>query len=546
MTDQETQRKLDALPAFQREQIATHVAGYRMQLLSQQPPMDAVSAENLVNQFHSTLVTQIYKRFAPAPSFTAPPKPHPLSVKASPYQPPAEYPSIPAPPPPPPPARPSVPTMEVLVGGMSRSIPIILKDWIVRLYSGIPFADGDLRARADGYIEDLVVKAIHSGAIMTTDWRFFPVPTVNELRAWKCPRPVIQPKPKKEVKKSEDFIPISKPKKDKTPPSSADPEEIRRRNERAAKYKDHLENGLNTKNDVFVKADVQYEFGDDTEEVFDKSGKFVGTCKNLEKSYFRLTSAPDPALVRPESVLQRHLIDLKLAYEKKSRDYKWISDQIRAVRQDLTVQGLQNSFACSVYEWHGRIALENDDLGQFNQCQTQLKELHKTVGSNVLVRAEYLSYALIYFVLQDLRVDQQKFLKALTHLPEKLKNHTFISFALKVRESHSTGNFSKFFQLFKAAASLHEDIPAHALFLMKGFIDRMRLVALGKVCKAFPTSNVKWLSGLLGFDSDGQAIEFLQKHVIPLKQDTIIDSKTALQVLADHPLLASRKHALMG
>lgn len=30
-----------------------------------------------------------------------------------------------------------------------------------------------------------------------------------------------------------------------------------------------------------------------------------GTCQNLEKSYFRLTSAPDPATVRPEAVVRR-------------------------------------------------------------------------------------------------------------------------------------------------------------------------------------------------------------------------------------------------
>lgn len=32
-----------------------------------------------------------------------------------------------------------------------------------------------------------------------------------------------------------------------------------------------------------------------------------GTCQNLEKPYFRLTGAPDPADVRPEDVLQKTL-----------------------------------------------------------------------------------------------------------------------------------------------------------------------------------------------------------------------------------------------
>lgn len=39
--------------------------------------------------------------------------------------------------------------------------------------------------------------------------------------------------------------------------------------------------------------------------------KIVGTCGVVEKSYFRLTSAPDPATVRPEPVLALALADLK-------------------------------------------------------------------------------------------------------------------------------------------------------------------------------------------------------------------------------------------
>lgn len=62
-----------------------------------------------------------------------------------------------------------------------------------------------------------------------------------------------------------------------------------------------------------------------------------GTSTIVEKHYYRLTSAPDPADVRPEPVLKQALKLLKSKWENKTETYLYMDDQFRSLRQDLTV-----------------------------------------------------------------------------------------------------------------------------------------------------------------------------------------------------------------
>jgi hypothetical protein len=83
----------------------------------------------------------------------------------------------------------------------------------------------------------------------------------------------------------------------------------------------------------------------------------VGRCMNLEKKYFRLTSAPDPDNVRPLPVLEKTLELLKKKW-REEQNYSYICDQFKSLRQDLTVQHIKSNFTVNVYEIHARIALE--------------------------------------------------------------------------------------------------------------------------------------------------------------------------------------------
>ena len=68
---------------------------------------------------------------------------------------------------------------------------------------------------------------------------------------------------------------------------------------------------------------------------FDPDALIVrGTCRDLEKDYFRLTSSPDPDTVRPAPVLAQALAHLKGRWgdEGDATEYLWVCSQVSCAR----------------------------------------------------------------------------------------------------------------------------------------------------------------------------------------------------------------------
>ena len=201
------------------------------------------------------------------------------------------------------------------------------------------------------------------------------------------------------------------------------------------------------------------------------SGPIVGRSENLEKRYLRLTAAPNPDTVRPLPVLEKTLTLLKRKW-KEERNYSYVCDQFKSLRQDLTVQHIRTNFTVSVYEIHARIALEKGDLGEYNQCQTQLRALY---ALNLDGHAtEFKAYRILYFIHTCNRTDMNDVLADLT--PAE-KSEGPIKHALEARSALALGNYHRFFRLYL-------DTPNMGAYLMDMFAGRERLAALANICKA--------------------------------------------------------------
>ncbi|KAJ3395362.1 hypothetical protein HDU92_006018 [Lobulomyces angularis] len=271
------------------------------------------------------------------------------------------------------------------------------------------------------------------------------------------------------------------------------PEEIERRNKRRERFES--ENGVRERTQlrqIMINKKAKEAFiaagAEGNPDVIDwDEDTIVGTCQKLDKSYLRLTSAPDPSTVRPLHILKETL-EMLTSKWKSDSNYTYICDQFKSLRQDLTVQRIKNDFTVKVYESHARIALEKGDLGEFNQCQAQLKQLYElNIPGNV---DEFTSYRILYAIYTLNKRDINQILTKLTSHQKAQKN---IKHALLVRQSVTHNDYHKFFKLYQNA-------PDMSVYLLDFFVERQRIIAMKFITKAYKyTISIDFLVKELGF-----------------------------------------------
>ncbi|CAK9155090.1 unnamed protein product [Ilex paraguariensis] len=261
-----------------------------------------------------------------------------------------------------------------------------------------------------------------------------------------------------------------------------------------------------------------------------------GTCQEIEKRYLRLTSAPDPSTVRPEEVLEKALGMV----QNSEKNYLYKCDQLKSIRQDLTVQHIRNELTVEVYETHARFAIEVGDLAEYNQCQSQLKTLYAEGIKGC--HMEFSAYNLLCVILHS--NNNRDLLSAMSRLSVGARQDEAVKHALAVRAAVTSGNYVLFFRLYKTAPNLNT-------CLMDLYVEKMRYAAvrcMSRSCR--PTVPVSYIAQVLGFptvmptvdasgekDTDGleECVEWLKAHGGCLTADNsgemVLDTKACMSSL---------------
>ena len=265
--------------------------------------------------------------------------------------------------------------------------------------------------------------------------------------------------------------------------------------------------------------------------------QLIGENQNLEKSYLRLTTFPRKQDVRPLSVLKKSLAHIKARY-KETEDFAWSNDQLKSVRQDITVQGIRNPFVLQVYETHSRILLEHGDLGEFNQCNTMIRSLRegmlvddslfqdasqkskkkkkrcKPLQQTPEAADEFGAYAILYAVVQRSWMSLKMELMRIQPILRRQSSDGSCRHALGVMQAVLSNDYRRFFSLYAQA-------PHMSVYLMDFMLKRVRVTAYESIVAAYrPTIGICDIQEWLGFLDEQETRLFLKERDAIFIEDT--------------------------
>ncbi|GMM32855.1 Thp3 protein [Saccharomycopsis crataegensis] len=406
-------------------------------------------------------------------------------------------------------------------------------------------------------LKSLIEQAMKEGKVLTNNWRLQKLPSFDAS----FPLNLVSNMPEYTANEKEQEVVTNKPNKKRPHQHSKndyDSETRKRmRSERFQKELAHKEPQQRAKIETPASAD----------------DRLVGTCQTLEKRYYRLTSEAVPEKVRPPEVLEKALEFVLNKFNTNSAvKYNYVCDQLKSIRQDLTVQLIEDDFTVKVYETHAKIAIDNDDLGEFNQCQTRLQVLYNKEGVEGKNKLEFLSYRILYFILTNNQSEifktklfelleeprgfsEKKRIiggsekkKGRANLPnmklEKEKvarvkmrmNNVFIDYALRIFDALVINNYVGFYRNYSKIVKLNKSRTYNQAFdtfikLMANILEKCRIRTLYTMSGVYRSLNLPAIEKQLKFDSPDQLDEYMVKKGLNHLVKTGRTSKGEVKIL---------------
>ena len=169
----------------------------------------------------------------------------------------------------------------------------------------------------------------------------------------------------------------------------------------------------------------------------------------------------------------------------------------------MTIQRIENDLTLSVYETHARIALENGDISEFNQCQSRLKSLYEEgiEGDSM----EFTAYRILYNI-KNIDKDCSPMVDSLQSLTENEMNDPAIKHAMQIRKCIAMKNYHQFFLLYKKA-------PKWGIYIINQYVTPQRLLGLKTMCKIFrPSVSLDYVKKELDFPTMQNCISFIKER----------------------------------
>jgi len=224
-----------------------------------------------------------------------------------------------------------------------------------------------------------------------------------------------------------------------------------------------------------------------------------GTCQALEKDYYRLTANPPASSIRPEHILRQSLEMVKNNF-LETDDYSYANNQLKSIRQDITVQNICNRFAAHVYETHARIALEQGDLCEYNQCQSQIQLLAKQ-GVRVS-QDEFDCYRLLYALHTDAKLE----LSSVCSKDNLLSCRGMATqYALQVVGAVRSCNTKRFFELYASP-------PHQSIYLLHFLLSQQRKLALQQMIRSYHSFPIHSFQQRTIFETSHACLKFLKEQ----------------------------------